>query len=216
MQRQRPTTAKQTNLWKNNCKLWWQQWQTVSWCVQRAGNKESSFRTRWPGRVSGNVTLRLSREGWVQSGRWGGESVSGSEVHTRSAAGFSPAVQTLSPIAMPPWKDKNAALGPGRTRKGWIGRRDAGTKRPDTTRSPCAQAHQPQERGRAANPRKPEGDGSRAGTARTSQSHGDTPGQSFEDFPAPRAVAWTAADRDQSSTDDHSNQPIITWFWPGM
>ena len=33
---------------------------------------------------------------------------------------------------------------------------------------------------------------------------------------APRAVARMAADRDQSSADDHSNQPIITWFWPGM
>lgn len=124
-------------------------------------------------------------------------------------------MQTLSPVAVPPRKDKNAAWaleepGGDELGEGILGLRD------QTIQSARAQGHQPQERGRAANPRKPEGDGGRAGTARTSQSHRDTPVQSFEVFPAPRAVAWTAADRDQSSTGDHSNQPIITWFWPGM
>lgn len=93
--------------------------------------------------------------------------------------------------------------------EGMLGVRD------QTTQSPHAQGPR-QERGRAANLRKPEGDGGRAGAAKTSQSHGDTPGQGFEVFLAPRAVVWTAADRDKNSTGDHSSQPIITWFLPGM
>ena len=103
-------------------------------------------------------------------------------------------MQTPSPVAGPPRKDKNAARAleePGGDElgeEGMLGIRD------QATQSPHAQGPR-QEGGRAANLRKPEGDGGRAGAAKISQSHGDTLGQGFEVFLAPRAVAWTAADR---------------------